>query len=69
MGEHGGGGWEGSAEGIAYSEFNHHFAGLFDVRFWPCGVRVCAAVPAALWIRLVLPSALSVIGALPVGLE
>lgn len=27
------GGWEGSSEGIAYSEFNHHFAGLCDVLF------------------------------------
>lgn len=23
------GGWEGSAQGVAYSEFNHHLAGLF----------------------------------------
>lgn len=27
------GGWEGSAEGIAYSEFNHHFTGLSDLLF------------------------------------
>ena len=32
-GEHADGGWEGSAQGVAYSEFNHRFAGLFVLLF------------------------------------
>jgi putative copper resistance protein D len=61
--ERGGGGWEGSAEGIAYSEFNHRFAGLFVLLFGLAELGHALRYPLPSRIRLVLPSALSVIGA------
>jgi len=62
-GEHDGGGWEGSAQGVAYSEFNHRFAGLFVLLFGLAELGHALRYPLPSWIRLVLPSALSVIGA------
>lgn len=62
-GEHDGGGWEGSARGVAYSEFNHRFAGLFVFLFGLAELGHALRYPLPSWIRLVLPSALSVIGA------
>ena len=56
------GGWEGSSEGIAYSEFNHHFAGLCDVLFGLAELGYALRLPLPFWIRLVLPSALGIIG-------
>ncbi len=58
----GSGGWEGSAEGIAYSEFNHHFAGLCDVVFGLAELGYALQYPLPLWTRLVLPGALGVMG-------
>jgi putative copper resistance protein D len=52
-------GWEGSAQGLAYSEFNHHLAGLFVL------LMGCAELGASLrmpslsslsWARLLLPT-------------
>lgn len=64
-GEHvvGDGGWEGSAQGVAYSEFNHRFAGLFVLLFGLAELGHALRYPMPFWTRLVLPSALSVIGA------
>ena len=59
---HVGGGWEGSSEGIAYSEFNHHFAGFCDVLFGLAELSYALRLPLPFWIRLVLPSALGIIG-------
>ncbi|MEK9141938.1 MAG: hypothetical protein AAB308_12875 [Nitrospirota bacterium] len=61
-GEHGRGGWEGSAQGVAYSEFNHRFAGLFVLLFGLAELAYALRYPLPSWIRLVLPSALGVIG-------
>ncbi|MGQ0556056.1 MAG: hypothetical protein ACT4PN_08965 [Nitrospiraceae bacterium] len=61
--EHDGGGWEGSAQGVAYSEFNHRFAGLFVLLFGLAELGHALRYPLPSGIRLVLPSALSVIGA------
>lgn len=62
-GEHGGGGWEGSGQGIAYSEFNHRFVGLFVLLFGlaELGYALQYALPS--WTRLVLPGAFGIIGA------
>ncbi|MCP9453711.1 MAG: hypothetical protein NNA23_13630 [Nitrospira sp.] len=55
------GGWEGTSEGIAYSEFNHRFVGLLVFLFG------CAELGPALgcswprWTTLVLPGALGVV--------
>lgn len=61
--EHGGGGWEGSAQGVAYSEFNHRFAGLFVLLFGLAEFGHALRYRLPFWTRLVLPSALAVIGA------
>ncbi|NJL16324.1 MAG: hypothetical protein HC938_03120 [Nitrospira sp.] len=61
-GTQGSGGWEGSAKGIAYSEFNHRFAGLFVLLFGLAELGHALRFPLPFWSRLVLPSALAVIG-------
>ncbi|MBD0315170.1 MAG: hypothetical protein ICV75_00615 [Nitrospiraceae bacterium] len=54
--------WEGSREGIAYSEFNHRVAGLLllviGVAEWCQTVRSSSAI----WARLLLPGALGITG-------
>jgi hypothetical protein len=55
-------GWEGSEEGIAYSEFNHRFAGLFVLLFGLAELGHGLRYPLPFWTRLVLPCALAVIG-------
>lgn len=55
--------WEGSAQGVAYSEFNHRFAGLFVLLFGLAELGHALRYQVPVWSRLVLPSALGVIGA------
>ncbi|MDH4153061.1 MAG: hypothetical protein OEV01_04690 [Nitrospira sp.] len=55
--------WEGSARGMAYSEFNHRFAGLFVLLFGLAELGHALRYQVPVWTRLVLPSALGVIGA------
>lgn len=64
-GEHaiGDGGWEGSTQGVAYSEFNHRFAGLFVLLFGLAELGHALRYQLPFWTRLVLPSALAIIGA------
>jgi hypothetical protein len=62
-GNHAEEGWEGSAQGIAYSEFNHRFAGLLVLLFGLAELGQALRYPLPSWTRLVLPSALGVIGA------
>jgi len=51
-------GWEGSKAGIAYSEFNHHLAGMF-VLLIGCSEMAQAVRSSALgWARMLLPAAL-----------
>lgn len=57
------GSWEGSAQGVAYSEFNHRFAGLFNLLFGLSELGHALRYPLPLWTRLILPSALGIIGA------
>ena len=55
--------WEGSDEGIAYSEFNHRFAGLFVLLFGLAELGQGLRYSLPFWTRFVLPAALAVIGA------
>lgn len=61
-GAHGNGDWEGSSQGVAYSEFNHRFAGLFVLLFGLAELGHALRYPVPLWSRFVLPGALGVIG-------
>lgn len=54
--------WEGSARGIAYSEFNHHLAGVFLLLIGLSEVRQALGWPALAWTRFLLPCALTVGG-------
>jgi len=62
-GEHVEGNWEGSTQGVAYSVFNHRFAGLFVLLFGLAELGHALRYQLPFWTRLVLPSALGVIGA------
>ncbi len=62
-GEHGRDGWEGSAEGKAYSEFNHHLAGIFDTFLGLAELGNALQYPLPFWTKLVLPAALGTMGA------
>jgi putative copper resistance protein D len=59
---HADGRWEGSSRGVAYSEFNHRFAGLFVLLFGLAELGHGLRRQLPFWTRLVLPSALGVIG-------
>ncbi|MFO0701501.1 MAG: hypothetical protein U0236_19945 [Nitrospira sp.] len=59
---HASGRWEGSPEGKAFSEFNHHFAGFCDVVFGLAELGYALQYPLPVWTRLVLPGALGVVG-------
>ena len=55
-------GWEGSARGIAYSEFNHHLAGVFILLIGLSEIRQALGWPALVWTRFLLPGAFTVGG-------
>jgi putative copper resistance protein D len=50
--------WEGSARGIAYSERNHHFAGLMVVLMGLAEISHAMRLPSLRWARLLLPSSM-----------
>jgi hypothetical protein len=50
--------WEGSAKGIAYSERNHHIAGLMVVLMGLAELSHVMRLPSLAWVRLMLPSAM-----------
>ena len=52
------GGWEGSVQGVAYSEFNHHLAGLFVLLIGCAELSEASYLPSLLWARLLLPAAM-----------
>ena len=54
--------WEGSREGIAYSEFNHHLAGVFLLLIGLSELRQALGWPLLAWTRFLLPGALVVAG-------
>lgn len=59
---HGGGAvsdaWEGSADGIAYSERNHHVAGWMVILMGLAELSHAMRLPSVAWARLLLPSAM-----------
>ncbi|MBA2486430.1 MAG: hypothetical protein H0V35_10100 [Nitrospira sp.] len=54
--------WEGSAQGIAYSEFNHHWAGVFLLLIGLSEIRQALGWTALRWTRFLLPGAFAVGG-------
>jgi putative copper resistance protein D len=50
--------WEGSPEGKAYSEFNHHVAGVFVLLIGLSELRGAMGAAALAWLRFLLPAAL-----------
>ena len=56
-------GWEGSAEGKAYSEFNHHLAGVFVFLIGLTELRgALGIIPSFAWARLLLPVFMLAVG-------
>jgi len=54
--------WEGSVAGIAYSEFNHHVAGLLLLVIGCAELSQALRSSSPLWARLLLPTALGFMG-------
>jgi putative copper resistance protein D len=50
--------WEGSPQGVAYSEFNHHLAGAAVVLMGLSELRRARALPFLAWTRFLLPVAM-----------
>src|SRR6266545_4424060 len=50
--------WEGSLEGIAYSEFNHHLAGIFILLIGLTELWGALGIGFLAWSRFLLPMAL-----------
>ncbi|HEX9741934.1 MAG TPA: hypothetical protein VGA17_03995 [Nitrospiraceae bacterium] len=50
--------WEGSAEGIAYSDFNHHMAGIFILMVGLTELWGALGIGFLAWSRFLLPAAL-----------
>jgi putative copper resistance protein D len=57
------GGWEGPAEGKAYSEFNHHLAGVFVLLIGLSELRTGLALATLAWTRFLLPVSMLLAGA------
>ncbi|MGH7254369.1 MAG: hypothetical protein ACREI3_01210 [Nitrospirales bacterium] len=55
--------WEGSAEGVAYSEFNHHLAGVLVLLIGLSELHHGLALRALAWSRFLLPAAMLAAGA------
>src|SRR5262245_30743091 len=53
------GGWEGSAEGIAYSERNHHIAGLLVLLMGLAELSHALRLSSFRWARFLLPAAMT----------
>jgi putative copper resistance protein D len=54
--------WEDSREGIAYSEFNHHVAGVLMLFIGTSEMIRAIRATSPLWTRLLLPAALAIMG-------
>jgi len=50
--------WDGSPAGVAYSEHNHHLAGLFVLLIGLSELRGALGVPRLAWSRFLLPLAM-----------
>jgi putative copper resistance protein D len=56
--------WEGSLEGIAYSDRNHHVAGLLVLLIGLTELREALAITLLAWARFLLPAAMLSAGSL-----
>jgi len=54
--------WEGSAEGTAYSEFNHHLAGVLVLLIGLSELSYALRSSSFAWARLLLPGSLGIMG-------
>jgi hypothetical protein len=54
--------WEGSIQGIAYSERNHHIAGWFIMLMGLAELSHALRIPAIAWARLLFPGAMLLSG-------
>ena len=63
------GGWEGSATGKAYSERNHHLAGVFVLLIGLSELRDRLALTTLTWPRYLLPASMASGGGIPHDLE
>ena len=54
--------WEGSVAGIAYSEFNHHVAGVLLLVIGCAELSQALRATSPLWARLLLPAVLGFMG-------
>ena len=50
--------WEGSAEGVAYSDFNHHLAGIFILMVGMTELWGALGIGMLAWSRFLLPAAM-----------
>ena len=55
-------GWEGSAQGVAYSEFNHHLTGMLVLIIGLSELRQALVIPFWAWTSFFLPGALLTAG-------
>jgi putative copper resistance protein D len=54
--------WEGSPEGKAYSDFNHHLAGVCVILIGLSEIRFGLTAPVLAWTRFLLPISLVTVG-------
>src|SRR5688572_2306599 len=54
--------WEGSAEGKAYSEFNHHVAGTLVILIGISEIHSAMRPAVFTWTRFMLPAAMTAVG-------
>jgi hypothetical protein len=59
--------WEGSPDGVAYSEFNHRVAAVFVLLIGLSEFRAAFALRSLAWTRFVLPAATLAVGAYLLG--
>ena len=59
--------WEGSVDGIAYSEFNHHLAAVFVLLMGLSELRAAFALRSLAWTRFLLPAAMLAAGGYLLG--
>src|SRR5262249_51343705 len=56
--------WEGSVEGIAFSEFNHHLAGVLVILMGLAELAQASRLPPLGWVKVLLPVSFSSSGAI-----
>jgi len=54
--------WEGSAEGIAYSEFNHHLAGVLVLLMGLAELAQASRLPSLGWLKVLLHLSMLIAG-------